>query len=493
MRVGSDGFLEPIPGTAWLVEDAVDERDLHRTIAGLDGASDEHIAQVASRYGLLGCAATRAAARATPVLALWFAAERDRLAEVARSEAGTPDRAGDLPALEDRRFLDELVVAFEGLLEQVLQRGADLLQIDEHDLDVVVERFCASVAATEGAHLNVVHTALEAGQEIAERHRDDADAPAWVGFLAALPASTAATFDGLLGDIGHAWNRDDLTMLGQQLNALSQMIAPPVTGRSPGLIDAAPLMAPLLTNAAVTDPSRRPKARPAKGGLRRVLRIAIAQLLAWWSTEDTPVSGGRSSAFPRLDDPATVRTIFLLLPVRGGPAMEDLHGLFDLRRQDRITDWRQLAKECVAWMEAIHALASAPSGREQLPRWRARMRGLVERIESDLADGTDVRADPVPEVELRSVMRVRARLLRLLAQRSHEAGLPVLPPDGVLGTEARTLISIDRALRSGAPVRQCSWPGGCSETLPPGSHGNRRYCDAHRSEAARLRVARNRD
>ncbi|MDE3103330.1 MAG: hypothetical protein KGJ98_13970 [Chloroflexota bacterium] len=481
-------------GAAWLVEDAVDERDLYRTIAGLDGATEERIARVASRYGLLGRAAARAATRATPALALWFAAERDRLAEVARSEAGTPDRAGNLPALEDRRFLDELVVAFEGLLDQVLQQAAALLEMDQHDLDALAERFLALLAARDTAHPNLVHGALEAGQDIAERHRDDGDAPAWVGILSALPASTVAAFDGLLGDIGHAWRRGDLTTLGQQLNTLSRMIAPPVTGRSPGLIDAAPLMAPLLTNAAGTDPSRRPKARPAKGGLRQFLGIAIAQLLAWWSTEDTPVAEGRHSAFPRLDEPATVRTVFLLLPVRSGPAMEDLQGLFDLRRQDRITDWRQLAKESVAWMEAIDALASAPSGREQLPGWRARMRSLVERIESDLMNGTDGRrADPVPEVELRSVMRVRARLLRLLAQRLHAAGFPVLPPDGVLGTEARTLISIDRALRSGAPARLCSWPGGCSETLPPGSHGNRRYCDAHRGEAARLRVARNRD
>lgn len=493
MRVGSDGFLEPVAGAAWLVEDAVDERDLHRTIAGLDGASDEHIAQVASRYGLLGRAAARAAARATPALALWFAAERDRLAEVARSEAGTPDRAGDLPALEDRRFLDELAVAFEDLLEQVLQRGSDLLQMDQHDVDAVAERLLAALAASDGAHLNVLHTALEAGQKIAERRPDDADAPAWIGLLAAVPASTVAAFDGLLREIGHAWHRDDLTTLGQQLNALSQLVAPPDPQRSPRFIDAAPLMAPLLTNAAGTDPSARPKSRPAKGGLRQLLRIAIAQLLAWWSTEDTPVIAGRSSAFPRLDDPATVRTIFLLLPVRSGPAMEDLQGLFDLRRQDKIADWRRLARECVAWMEVVDALASAPSGRAQLPRWRSQMRTLVERIESDLAEGPNGRTDPVPEVELRSVMRVRARLLRLLAQRSHAAGFPGLPPDGVLGTEARTLISIDRALRSGAPILQCSWPGGCSATLPPGSHGNRRYCDAHRSEAARLRVARNRN
>jgi hypothetical protein len=66
------------------------------------------------------------------------------------------------------------------------------------------------------------------------------------------------------------------------------------------------------------------------------------------------------------------------------------------------------------------------------------------------------------------------------------------PSGQQLGAFGRALWTVWTRLVQQPPQRRCTWPDQCPTLLPPDAHGNRRYCDAHRREAARQRSARSR-
>jgi hypothetical protein len=63
------------------------------------------------------------------------------------------------------------------------------------------------------------------------------------------------------------------------------------------------------------------------------------------------------------------------------------------------------------------------------------------------------------------------------------------PSGEVVGAFARALWSLWPRIVQQPPRRRCHWPS-CPDLLPVDAHGTRRFCDAHRREAARLRAAR---
>lgn len=489
LRVGREGFLEPEPRAAWIVEDALEEANLYREIADLAEASDERIVRVASRYGLLGRAASLAAASATPALASWASAERDRLAEAARAEAGAPDRVGNPATRADARLVDALAASLEGVvMGPLLDELRRSFEVDDADLDQLTA--VIRDAPTDMTVPELVQRLRHAAQPIARRHRRSGRIPPWVDLLDAPAAEVDAALGNLnpaLDAIAVAWRRDDLGEAGQKIADVANLVGR-VKGSRSDQSSLPDLLAPLLQLAgnAAPGPSGGPRraARPSRG----FFRLVVAQLLAWWGAQDAPGATGASLALPRLGDPATWRMIFLMIPAR--PAVSrDAASLFDPGRQDRTDDWRALARECALWRNVAdlltpRTLASTNARAES----RQRLLDALARLDADLA----ARFGQVPASAdaARSFRQTRARLLRLLAWRRAIAGVEPEPVEGLLGTEARTLISIGRAIAADGGERTCAWPEGCRTPLPPGSHRNRKYCEAHRKVAPRLRVRR---
>jgi hypothetical protein len=115
---------------------------------------------------------------------------------------------------------------------------------------------------------------------------------------------------------------------------------------------------------------------------------------------------------------------------------------------EHVDHWRQAAAEMVSWTATISAAKGASSA--ELSRYR-----------------------------------------EVLAMRLRQVDAWPYPAGETLGTFGRALWSVWARLVGGSPPRLCAWPG-CSTLLPPGAHGNRRHCDAHRVQALRERAARNR-
>ena len=255
MRVGPEGFLEPGPRAAWVLEDALEEANLYREIADLAEASDERIVRAASRYGLLGRAASLAAARSTPAFASWASAERDRLAEAARAEAGAPDRVGNPATRADARLVDALAESLEAVvMGPLLDELRRSFEVDDADLDQLTA--VIGDAPKETTPHELMQRLRRAAQPMAQRHRRSGHIPQWVDLLTTSTGEVDAALSNLnsaLGAIATAWRRDDLGEAGQKIADVTSVLkgvkGPPFDPSS--LPD---LLAPLLQLAGYAAP-----------------------------------------------------------------------------------------------------------------------------------------------------------------------------------------------------------------------------------------------
>jgi len=175
-----------------------------------------------------------------------------------------------------------------------------------------------------------------------------------------------------------------------------------------------------------------------------------------------------------------------LLVVVNGMSTPETWPLFVL---ETVAGWRTAADEMSAWRQAVSLLhtesrwtTDEPARLAALERLR-RFAGIPQLPPDDGA---------VTDGAARNPDHYRTALTSLLVRRLEQNDAWPRPARGVpVGTLGRALWSLWPRVTGQRPPRRCAWVG-CQSDLPADGHGNLRYCDVHRREAARLRAAKNR-
>jgi hypothetical protein len=113
---------------------------------------------------------------------------------------------------------------------------------------------------------------------------------------------------------------------------------------------------------------------------------------------------------------------------------------------------------------------------ESVESWRAAAKELA---------GWVVVVSLIPGAKPEELTRARAALTLRLQQ----VDAWPYPSGALVGAFGRALWSLWPRIVRERPERRCAWAD-CTTMLSGNAHGNRRYCDAHRREIARLRAAR---
>jgi hypothetical protein len=156
---------------------------------------------------------------------------------------------------------------------------------------------------------------------------------------------------------------------------------------------------------------------------------------------------------------------------------------FGLSETETLAHWRAAAAELSHWRRAVHDLRTLRTSPT-----RTRVTPPLEVLRAYAG----IRVAGASPAEFDDERALAGELSALLALRLQEIGAWPFPLGDILGTFGRALWSLWQPITTTAPPRRCTWSEGCTSTLPANAHGSRRYCDAHRTMAARDRAARNR-
>jgi len=150
--------------------------------------------------------------------------------------------------------------------------------------------------------------------------------------------------------------------------------------------------------------------------------------------------------------------------------------------------WRTAASELAMWQTVVRLLNAPKVGQQAGPQLREALLGLQRYAAIDQQDCT---RRGVAAADAADRLRIEAEAL--LTLRLQQVGAWPFPEGEAVGTFARALWSLWPRITGHQPSRRCRWREGCQRLLPDHGHGNRRYCEEHRREAARQRAQRNRD
>jgi hypothetical protein len=152
-----------------------------------------------------------------------------------------------------------------------------------------------------------------------------------------------------------------------------------------------------------------------------------------------------------------------------------------------VADWRRAGEELANWSEAVRLLRGLEAGR----RFADQLGGVLDKLSEFAGVGPTVRSGHAAATGA-TIDSLRGSAAALLTLRLQQVGAWPLPQDDPVGAFGRALWSLWRPITGKRALIRCRWRDGCSRLLPDGAHGNRRFCDDHRREAARERAARNR-
>lgn len=217
--------------------------------------------------------------------------------------------------------------------------------------------------------------------------------------------------------------------------------------------------------------------RPANPESARRLRPAARLIEAALIAVDR---GAPSAALP----PGWLRLLSSMF--QGVPAAP----AWPLMSTETVDQWREAARELRLWDEACRSLRAGRA------RWES-----MEGRRAELADHLWQRAAlvslPPPgraRLSLGDAEAFRSSLVAVLSHRLKQEAAWPHPSNGVVvPVLARALWVVWRRIGGPSASRICGWDQ-CGELLPPGTHGNRRYCAMHRevarAHAGRARAAR---
>jgi hypothetical protein len=155
---------------------------------------------------------------------------------------------------------------------------------------------------------------------------------------------------------------------------------------------------------------------------------------------------------------------------------------------ENVNAWRTAAAELATWQEAVRLLRALAAGHTVAPMLRPVLTNLC-----GFAGISNCEGSRRPPAAADAHDQLRGEAASLLTLRLQQLDAWPLPEEEAVGAFGRALWSLWPPITGKQPDRRCQWREGCPRLLPDDGHGNRRYCEVHRKEAARERAQRNRN